>query len=787
MKSLTAKEVCNKVDLSLFDFNSTREIKSLDIYLGQERAVEAIDFGSGIKQEGFNLFVTGSAGTRRHEIVENLIQNKANEENSARDWCYIYNFLNPYKPVAVDFPTGEGSTFKERIEEFFKALQKELPLVYEGKEYGTRRRAIADILQRNIDDEYDKLEKKVNKHNFSLIRNDEDIMFAPRDENGKEYTPEEFSNVSGDKKSEMEKIIQKLYKELQKVVEKVTVLKEKAQKDQKDLKEEIFDVLTKKVFDELTKEFKENQKVVKYLKELKEHGKKNIDDFLEKEDTLVNKIYDYEPDFSPYKVNLFISNEKNGGAPVVYEDFPTYQNLLGRVEHQARMGVLFTDFTMIKPGSIHKANGGYLILDARRVLMEPFVWEGLKRSLRSAEVKIEPIERLMGIASTASLEPEPISLEVKVVLVGEPIIYYLLGEYDSDFGNLFKVQADFDYDIKRTDENQKLFVNILANSIKKNSLLPLNKKAVGRAIELSSRFAEDNSKLSLEIERINDILKEADYIARNEHRRLITDVDVKQAYESFLRRSSRVKDKVYEYINDNIYNIDTDGEKIAQINGLSVMEMGKISFGRPSRISAIVRPGKGEIVDIEKEVELGGALHSKGVLILSSFFGERYGKKLPLSLKASLVFEQSYGEVDGDSASCAELCVLISALSEIPIKQNLAITGSISQHGDVQAIGGVNEKIEGFFDICSARGLTGNQGVIIPQSNVKNLMLKDEVVEAVEKEKFFIYPVSFVDEALDILTGIEAGVADAKGNYPIGSINQKVMKTLEKFSKRMKG
>lgn len=785
--SLNAAEVCKKADLGIFDFKSTKEVKKQEGFLGQERAVEAIDFGSGIKQNGFNLFVTGSGGTGRHEIVENLVKEKAKEETLPSDWCYVHNFIHSHKPVAIEFDAGQGVVFKKEIEELVKMLKTSLPSLYNGDEFGVKKRAIEDNLQKDIDELYDGLEEIANEKNFSLIRNEQNVMFAPRDEEGKEYTPEDFKKVPADRKKEMEKTIQVLYKELQKIIEEITLLREKAKEEKDALKEQLFNIFAKSVFGGLKSHFENKPKVIKYLEDLEEFAKKNIDDFLYTNGQKANQFFSYQPDFGPYKVNLFVSNEGRNGAPVVYEDFPTYQNLLGRIEHQARMGVLFTDFTMIKPGSIHMANSGYIIVDARRVLTQPFVWEGLKRALRSKELKIEPIERVMGFGGTTSLEPEPIPLDIKVILVGEPILYYLLGQYDPEFNNLFKVQADFDYDIKRSEENQKLFVNLLANNVEKSGLLHLDIEAVGRVVELSSRFAEDSTKLSLEVDKISDLLKEADYIAKKEKRDLITKEDVKNAYESYIRRSSRIKDKVYEYIDEKIYNIDTEGEKVAQINGLSVMSLGKVYFGRPSKISAIVRPGKGEIVDIEKEVELGGSIHSKGVLILAGFFGDRYGKKIPLSLKGSLVFEQSYGGVDGDSASCAELCVLISALSGIAIRQNFAMTGSISQHGNVQAIGGVNEKIEGFFDICNKRGLTGDQGVIIPQSNVKNLMLKDEVVQAVEGKKFFIYPVSFVDEALEILTGVEAGELNTKGEYPLNSINYKVMKTLERFFVRMKG
>jgi len=463
----------------------------------------------------------------------------------------------------------------------------------------------------------------------------------------------------------------------------------------------------------------------------------------------------------------------NTGAPVIAEESPNYANLVGRVEHQAEMGALLTDFTLIKPGALHRANGGYLIIDAMRLLQQPYAWEGLKQVLRGNSIKIESLGQMLALASTVSLEPEPIPLRLKVVLIGEPRIYYLLCRLDPDFDDLFKVAVDFDAEMNRAS-GQRRFARLLATIARQDGLRPLDRGGVARVVEQATRLAGDAGKLSLRIGRIADLMKEADYWAGQKGRKVIGAGDVQRALDAQVRRVDRIAQRMREAIVDETILIDTDGAKVGQINGLAVLDLGNHAFGKPNRISARVRMGGGEVIDIERRVELGGPLHTKGVLILSGFLGARYAADHPLSLSASLVFEQSYGGVDGDSASSAELYALLSALSELPIDQGLAVTGSVNQHGEVQAIGGVNEKIEGFFELCAARGLTGRQGVLIPRANVANLMLRGEVVAAVRAGKFAIYPVSTIDQGIELLTGRRAGRLGKSGRYPAGSVNRLV-------------
>jgi lon-related putative ATP-dependent protease len=485
-----------------------------------------------------------------------------------------------------------------------------------------------------------------------------------------------------------------------------------------------------------------------------------------------------------YQVNVLVDHSESEGAPVIYEDNPTYQNLVGRVEHMAQMGALLTDFSLIKAGTLHQANGGYLILDARKVLTQPYAWDGLKRVLQSGKIRIESVGQMLSLVSTISLEPEAIPLQVKVALFGEQLLYYMLWQLDPDFRELFKVAADFASDMDRSDDSQQLYARLIATLVRQDELRPFDRSAVARVIEHSARTVGDADKLSTQMRGLNDLLQEADYWAGQSKKEAVTAADVQRAIDAQIFRSDRMRERAQEAILRETLLIDTEGAQVGQVNGLSVISLGNFWFGRPSRITAQVRLGKGEVIDIEREVKLGGPLHSKGVLILSGFLGARYAGESPLSLSASLVFEQSYGGVDGDSASSAELYALLSAIAQVPIKQSLAVTGSVNQFGQVQAIGGVNAKIEGFFDICLARGLTGEQGVLIPAANVKHLMLRQDVVEAVEKGQFHVYSVETIDQGIDILTGVPAGEPDEVGCYPEGTINYRVKKRLSELAEK---
>ena len=546
------------------------------------------------------------------------------------------------------------------------------------------------------------------------------------------------------------------------------------------------------LLDELREKYEDYPKVVEHLDAVQEDIVEHAEQFLNQNgqqnplaQVMQERAQQQKSHFMHrYEVNVVIDNSESEGAPVVYEDNPTYQNLIGRVEHRAQMGALMTDFRLIKAGALHRANGGYLILDARKVLTQPYAWEGLKRALQSKEIRIESLGQMLSLISTISLEPESIPLDVKIALYGERILYYLLWQLDPEFADLFKVQADFEDQMDRDEEQQQIYARLIGSLAKREELLPLDRGAVARVIERSARIVGDSEKLTTHTRDLNDLLREANFWAKERERDVITAEDVQEAIDQQIYRADRVRDRMHEAILRDTLLIDTEGEKVAQVNGLAVLQMGNFAFGKPSRITARVRLGKGEVVDIEREVELGGPIHSKGVLILSGFLGARYAQDTPLSLSASLVFEQSYGGVEGDSASSAELYALLSAIAEVPIKQSFAVTGSVNQHGQVQAIGGVNEKIEGYFDICKARGLTGKQGMLIPKSNVKHLMLRKDVVEAVEAGDFHIHAVETVDEGIALLTGMPAGEPDEDGHYPEGSVNYLVEQRLIELAEK---
>jgi lon-related putative ATP-dependent protease len=538
------------------------------------------------------------------------------------------------------------------------------------------------------------------------------------------------------------------------------------------------------LIEELQSQYQDVAEIHEYLDQVQNDVVDNVEEFLRQDDR--NMVLKNDTDdiaaYRRYRVNLLVDHSKSKGAPVTYEDIPVYQNLLGRVEHYSHMGTLITDFSLIKPGALHKANGGYLMLDAAKVLMEPFAWEGLKRALKAREIRIQSLGEMYGMISTVSLEPETIPLNVKVVLIGDRFIYYLLQTYDPEFCELFKVAADFDVEIGRSTENTQLYARLVATLAKKQELQPFDKGAVARVLEYASRLAEDAEKLSTHMRSVSDLLTEADYFAERDKCKLVLRKHVQQAVDARIRRTDRYRNKIYEEIERGTILIETEGEKIAQVNGLSVIDLGDFVFAQPSRITATVHLGDGTVVDIEREVELGGPIHSKGVLILSAFISGRYAHNKPFALSASVTFEQSYGMIEGDSASVGELCALLSAVAEAPINQSLAVTGSVNQHGEVQAIGAVNEKIEGFFDVCREKGMTGNQGVLVPASNVEHLMLRHDVVKAVEEGRFHIYPIAHVDQAIELLTGVAAGEPDKEGKYAKGTINDKIEERLAQLA-----
>lgn len=585
-----------------------------------------------------------------------------------------------------------------------------------------------------------------------------------------------------------------LHKKLRTVMQQVPKWQQEARDKIRALNNEVAAFAVGHLIDDLRKKYVDLPEVVSFLDRVQEDVVENVDEFLTPpENPLVEALSSFMPQisrgpkfFRRYQVNVVVDHSSNHGAPVVYENHPTSQNLLGRVEYMAHMGALSTDFNLIRPGALHRANGGYLILDAYKLLQQPFAWEALKRSLGSSQIQIESLEQMLSLVSTVSLKPEPIPLNVKVVLIGERLIYYLLSTLDWEFPELFKVAADFEERMERSGDSQLLYARMVGTIARQDGLLPFDRGAVGRVIEHSSRLAEDAQKVSTHRRTLADLLQESDFWARQAARAVVTAADVQQAIDAQIHRVDRLRDRLLEEFLEGTILVDTEGERMGQVNGLSVVQMAGFSFGHPSRITARIRLGKGEVIDIEREVELSGPIHSKGVLILSGFLGARYAPDHPLSLSASLVFEQSYGAVEGDSASSAELYALLSALAGLPILQSLAVTGSVNQHGQIQAIGAVNEKIEGFFDLCKRRGRLNGQGVLIPASNTRHLMLRRDVLDAVEAGQFHIYAVETIDQGIEILTGVPAGERDRSGKFPDGTVNQRVeARLIELAEKRL--
>ncbi len=794
VKPLPATDLYRPCDLDRLPFKTTDDLEDIDETIGQPRAVEAVHFGVGIKQHGYNIYAMGPSGMGKRSLVMRFFEEQAKRQPTPNDWCYVYNFERPHQPHALSLPPGKGLDFQKDMERFVEELRSNLSAAFESDDYRARRQVIEQEVQENQEKSLEQLQQQAQEQNIAMVRTPNGLVFAPV-RNGEVLSPEEFRNLPQEEREKMGADLESFQKELQKILQQVPVVQRQIRDRINELNQEV----TRYSVGGLTKELKDRYadipEVLEYLDDVQKDVVENARNFLSEDtpdnlpDSLATAIaaraqVQQQAFLNHYRVNLIVDHHASEGAPVVYEDNPTMQNILGRVEHMAQMGALFTDFTLIKPGALHAANNGYLVLDIRKVLQQPYTWEAMKRSLQSSQIRIESVEQMFSLISTVSLEPEPIPLNVKIALLGDRNLYYTLSSLDPDFGELFKVLADFDEQMDRDEDSQLRYAQVIARMVRDDHLMPFNRQAVARVIEHSARLVEDSQKLYTGFRDIANLLREASYWGEQNGSQVVTAQDVQKAIDMQTYRADRLRERIQDTILRGVYLIDTQSAKIGQVNGLSVIQLGGFSFGRPSRITASVRMGKGDLVNIEREVDLSGPIHSKGVLILAGLLGDRYTRELPLSLSASLVFEQSYGEVDGDSASSAELYVLLSAIAGIPIKQSLAVTGSINQHGEVQAIGGANEKIEGFFDICKARGLTGDQGVLIPASNVENLMLRQDVIDAVEAGKFSIFPVSSVDQGIELLTGIPAGEPDDEGQYPPDTVNGRVMARLQEYGEK---
>jgi lon-related putative ATP-dependent protease len=765
-------------------FTTTADLAPIDGLVGQQRALNALELGTRIRKPGFNLFVIGSSGARMQQAVEAVLRAAPAPEARPDDWVYVNNFKEPHKPAAIRLPGGRAVVFRDAMRHLIDDLRTALPAVFESEEYQSRHGAIDQAFQAKQSEAFSELREKASTKNIVILRTPMGFALAPA-QDGQVVPPEEFGKWPEEKRRETQEIIQALEKDLEHIVHQIPQWEKSRRDEIRKLNREMAMFAVKQSIDEAKAKLSDVPSVSEHLDVVRDDLIENVAMFVIKAEGEEEALARHRAGmmFERYEVNALVAHgEQEKSVPIIQELHPTLSNLIGSIEYISQHGVLVTNFQFIKAGAIHRANGGFLLLDVRHLLSEPFSWSALKRALRKREIRIEDVGRFIGLTTTVSLEPDPIPLDVKVVLFGDRLLYYLLAAFDPDVGEHFKVLADFEDDVDRSASSEALHARLIASLVKRNNLREINREGVALVLEHAARIADHAGKLTLLIDQIKDVVTEADYWAEKAKHEVTTRADVQRALDERTQRASRLRDRARESILQDIALIDTAGAHVGQINGLSVLELGGFRFGRPTRITCRVRPGSGKVVDIEREVELGGPIHSKGVLILSGLLAGRYALNTPISLFASLVFEQSYGGVEGDSASSAELYALLSALSELPLRQDLAVTGSVNQHGEVQAIGGVNEKIEGFFDICVARGATGTQGVIIPKSNVQHLMLRQDVIDACKAGKFSIFAVGSIDEGIELLTGRIAGERGADGTYPADSVNRLVEDRLLAFA-----
>lgn len=770
-------------DPAAIQCESSAALPDLDAAQIHPRAIEAIHLGLDIKQDGYNLFVLGDPGSGRHAIIGQLLEAERKSGTPPADWCYVNNFAAATRARLLRLPCGRGARLRDDMQRFVSELGPAISAAFESNEYRRRIESMQEEEKQREETALRHLGHESGEQGIALLRTPQGFIFAPLKNGEETLSSEEFSALPEERQQELGQKMAEFHEKLHDLMNEFPHWRREMQNRIKEVSREALKLAVGHLIEELRPAYADLPEVTGYLdavmQDIVESGE-SLRESTKSEDESETTFYSGTISIQRYLVNLLVENPATGERPVVYEDHPTLQNLVGRIDHMVHMGTLVSNFTLIKAGALHRANGGFLVLDAIKVLTQPYAWEGLKRALKSGEVRIESLSELIGLTSTTQMEPEPAPLDVKVVLIGERIIYYLLSELDPEFPALFKINADMASEIERNPENTIHYARLIATLARRAGLQPLSAAAMARIIEHAARLANDAQRLTTQTQLLDNLMCEADHFAAQAP--LIERAHVEMALDAHRRRHENLRRRYQEEILRGHWLVDTAGEHVGQINGLAVVPLGESSFAHPVRITATVRMGEGEVIDIEREVELGGPIHSKGVLILSSFLAARFGWAVPLSLKASLVFEQSYGGVEGDSASLAELAALLSALSGIPIRQSLAVTGSVNQFGVVQPVGGINEKIEGFFDICAARGLSGEQGVLIPAANVCHLMLRQEVVEAVRQGRFHVWPVRSIDEAMELLTGLPAGEPDAQGEIPAGSVNYQVAMQLAELA-----
>ncbi len=785
VSALPTSKLRRESDVKLMGCETTAELKPLEEIIGQDRAVRALKFGLDIRSRGFNIYVAGSPGTGRTTAVQDFVDDIAKTKPEPPDWCYVNNFRDSYEPNAIMLPSGRGKEFQRDLKDFIDEVRRALPKAFESEDYSNKREAIIKSVEKERNDLFTQINKKAQAEGFIIQATPAGLFITPA-VGGKPMSDEQLAALDPKITEELGRRRDKLYSDMRSAMVQLGGMERKTREEIQKLNRDVTLYTIGHLVTAMLDKYKDFPEVKTYLEAVRDDIPENLPQFIGERKQQPNLPFPSawleELPFRKYEVNVVVDNSETHGAPVVIERNPTYQNLFGKIEKEARFGVLTTDFTMIRGGSLHKANGGYLVLPVEEMLIQPLSYDSLKRALMDESIEIEePAERL-GFLSTKSVKPEPIHLDAKVILIGDPYIYQQLYVLDKNFRELFKVKADFDTTMDRTEETMRDYVAFICTLCQKENLKHLDASGAAKIVEYGSRLAEDQEKLSTSFSQIADIIREANFYAAQDGSSYVTAKHVMKAIDEKTYRSNLIQTKIQEMMEREFILIDTEGEKVGQINGLSVMELGDFAFGAPSRVTATIGLGREGIIDIQREAKLAGPIYTKGVLILGGYISEKYAQDKPLSLSMRLVFEQSYGMVEGDSASSTELYAILSALSGVPIRQDLAVTGSVNQRGEVQAIGGVNEKIEGFFEVCKAKGLTGKQGVLIPESNVQNLMLKEEVVDAVKAGKFQVYSVKTIDEGIEVLTGKKAGTRQPDGSYEEDTINYLVNKRLREMA-----
>ncbi len=792
-RTLAPEEIHLPCDPARFRFGTTREVSPLTRFVGQARALDAIDFGLNMESLGFNIYALGENGTGKTSAVRQFITEKAKADPVPLDWVYVFNFRDPTEPSAISLAPGRGPEFQGDMMELVAYLRTTIPKVFDSKEYDQQKGRIVEEFQAKQKELFGAFEQQAESWGFKIHRAVNGYNIVAVNAAGEPIKEEEYETLDEAKKAEMQDRGKRIHGRLEDVVRVIKEEDKKTKRSLADLERTAALSVLGHGLEEVRKKHEGNAKLNTYLDGVREDVLANIDDFKGGGEERPNpqmpflKLPKPDPDFQRYSVNVVVNNGGSGGAPCIFENNPTYFNLFGRVEHKLQMGAAITDFTMIKGGALHKANGGFLVLHAIDLLRNMFSYDALKRAVRQGELKIEDVAEQYRLVSTAVLKPEPIPLKVKIVLIGNPEIYYMLYSLDEEYRELFKVKADFDHRIARTDDSMDHYAKFVATKTREEDLLPFDADGVAKVVDFGVRLAEDQGKLSTKFSDICNLLREAHYWAAKEKSGVVTGAHVKRALRAKIHRNNMIEERLQELTAEGSFIVETGGELAGQVNGLAVYDAGDHSFGKPSRITASVYVGRGGVLNIERQTKMSGKIHEKAVLILTNYLGRMFAGKAPISLTASLTFEQLYGMIEGDSATCAELYALLSAISGVPVRQGIAITGSMDQNGTVQPIGGVNQKIEGFFDLCGLRGLDGTQGVIIPSRNRRNLVLKDEVVEAVRAGTFRIHTIDRIEEGIEILTGMSPGEPGEDGTYPEGTFYRKVADRIEVLRRAARG